>query len=235
MLEIEGHISDSLWVRAHHLFWSLPKFGAIKLLLAHSCPWPACRIIPNDADIGRAPSAPTMVPQDRKGILGEEFSQDSLWWGLGWLKPNKVPPNDVLQEMKSMQEPHNHRDTKHLVGDGQEKRRHASRWVPRRRWISKSGSPPIWYLSVSCTIPRTASRSVHCTKNKAKTPQIYSLGIRLNNPAKPQRADNWQELWLTRTQLSKPFFYFYFISKKIRDGIAGIPDEMLLRFYTTWL
>jgi hypothetical protein len=37
-------------------------------------------------------------------------------------KSRKVPPNDVLQEMKSMQEPHNHHDTKHLVGDGQEKR-----------------------------------------------------------------------------------------------------------------
>jgi hypothetical protein len=59
-------------------FKDLPKFGAIKLLLAHSCPRPACRIMPNDADISRAPSAPTMLPQDRKGIPGEELSQDSL-------------------------------------------------------------------------------------------------------------------------------------------------------------
>jgi hypothetical protein len=42
----------------------------------------------------------------------------------GW---SQIKANDVLQEMKSMQEPHNHRDTKHLVGDGPEKRPHASR------------------------------------------------------------------------------------------------------------
>jgi hypothetical protein len=50
-----------------------------------------------------------------------------------------------------------------------------------------------------------------CTAPKIR-PQIYSLGIRLNNPPKPQRADNWQELWLTRTQLSKPFFFFFFLN-----------------------